>query len=1350
MNARHAHCLLLTLILTLQASPSPAQETRRPIPEPLQQWEGWTLWDGDPRACPSPYDEPQSRICIWPSWLRLDAAPDGAVFSLGARVYQESWLKLPGDDRVWPSAVTANGEPVPVLQRDNAPAIKLPPGVYEIRGTLPWADMPQRITLPREIGLLTLTLAGQPVETPSWQNDGTLWLRRDAPEEETTREFLSTKMYGVLEDGIPVRLRLEIELIVSGPSREVILGAVLPQEWRVSGLKSQIPAAIDDNGVLKAQVRAGRWTISVEAFHLHNPSEIAFPSQNPPAANELLLAFQAAPEVRMVELEGALQVDASQTTIPSQWAHLPVYRWDTEENLRIQERTRGMGEQKPSGLSISRELWLDEDGGGFTVRDSLTGNSLVLWRLDAAEGLELGSVRSPEGGQLITRNPASDAAGVEVRSRKLHLTATGRMPETKTIPATGWQTTAENLSILMHLPPGWRLLAAFGADEVHGDWLTNWTLLDLFLLLLFTVAMFRLYGFAGGIAAFLAFSLAYHEPEAPRYTWLALLVPVALLRVVTNETGRRWLGVVKWIAAAALLLAAIPFVVNQVEQALYPQLERVTYSDFSDFSETYEGPAMAPAPGEQQQRFYGKASSSAAVKDDAAIGASKQNLWYDSKARIQTGPGIPHWQWRRVNFTWNGPVAPDQTIQPVFISRTAERLLSFLRVALFVALGAMLFRREKSGAAPAIRGGTIGTAVIVALSLFTLPTARAAEIPDKETLDLLRQRLLEPADAFPHAADIPQASLHLTGNVIRVEMELHAAAHVAVPLPGKLPGWAPLSVALDGEPQPSLRRNDGSLWIAVVPGIHRVTVTGAIPAHDEWEWGFELPPRKITVDAPGWNVTGLRADGKPLGPLFFKREQKSDQVVSTYEQQNFQPVVTVRRSVELGLVWRLKTTVERVSEAQGAGVSLRIPMLEGERVVTGDAVVRDGTVEVMLPAEAKTVSWESELEIAPRLSLGTRTSDTWVEQWEVSASPVWSLALEGLPPVFEQGSVELRPTWRPWPGESATLSISQPEFIPGATVTVLSGQHETRIGKRQKTSTLKLELRCSLSQDFLVSLPAHAEVTQLTVADRNVPVRRNGDKIIVPLQPGDQTAVLSWSTPTELGFIATPDEIQLPVEGTNITTSMDVPADRWILWTEGPLRGPAVRFWPLLVCAVGAGLVLTKIRNTPLGWISWTLLAVGLTQVHVLPGLVVLGWILLLRWRGQSRFTAVGNAAANILQIILVILTMIVLAILMTAVSRGLLGTPEMFIAGNGSFEGQLIWDKARTGGMLPQPSAATISIWWYRLLMLAWALWLSFALVKWLRWAWLQFSSGGCWRGVRKPHEPTPPPLPPEAAGKA
>ena len=493
-------------------------------------------------------------------------------------------------------------------------------------------------------------------------------------------------------------LRTEIELVVSGKGREVELGSVLPEGWKLAAISSQIPVAVDNSGHLKAQVRSGKWTVLLDAFRLDNPSELRYASEAKPAVTSQLVAFQSRPDFRMVEILGVPSVDVSQTTFPERWRSLPVYRWDTATPLRIEERLRGMGAQKPEGLRIARALWLDEDGRGMTFRDQLSGRMQQIWRLDAAPGQELGAVRNSGGQwQLITRNPQDGALGIEVRERNFNLEAAGRIRQTKTLSATGWRSDADTLNVDLNLPPGWRLFALFGADRLRGDWLTSWTLLDLFLVLVLSFAVFRLWGLPAALLAFVAFGLSYHEPGAPRYIWLFLLMPIALLRVVSSGWGRRVIITWKWLTIACLVVILTPFVAGQLQQALYPQLERVgSKGPFlaRDFRLGGTG-TVAPAPAEAARAKSYDASAQAA---DLAMSkaAPDSNLMYQANARIQTGPAVPDWSWRSVSFGWNGPVQASQRVHVLLIPPALERGLTILRVVLLLALAGV----SSWGAAP--------------------------------------------------------------------------------------------------------------------------------------------------------------------------------------------------------------------------------------------------------------------------------------------------------------------------------------------------------------------------------------------------------------------------------------------------------------------------------------------------------------------------------------------------------------------------------------------------------------------------------------------------------------------------
>ena len=1263
-------------------------------------------------------------------------------------------MPLPGGRDVWPLGVQVNRSIEPVVEINKSPSVKLNPGVHRIEGLFRWSQIPPGLKLPQEIGLLGLTVEGKTIDAPAWDATGFLWLKRDRPSEEASKDFLGIKVYAVLEDGIPLWLRTRVELIVSGKSREEEIGNILPVGWKLASLSGPIPVAVDENGRAKAQVRAGKWTLQADAFAINNLTEIRYAEGAKPAAAEQLIAFRPKPDFRMVELVGAPSIDVSQTTFPDDWRSLPVYRWDTKTAFSIAERMRGMGLQKPEGLKITRQLWLDEDGRGLTFRDAIRGNLQQIWRLDAAAGQDLGSVRTTNGGegQLITRNPKNGAPGFEIRQRNIAFDATGRVEKAAQLSATGWQADTDALSVTLNLPPGWRLFALFGADWVAGDWLTAWTLLDLFLLLIFSLAVFRLWGFGAALLTFLAFGLSYHEPGAPRYVWLVLLVPLALLRVVPKGWGRRLLEIGKWLAVGALILVLVPFVAKQVQQALYPQLENTAspHGRGRMISATMNEPAASQENKADRSETDGYGSWSG-ISSDASSPTPAQkkinsNLIYDTKAKIQTGPGVPEWTWRKVSFGWNGPVQATQEVRPILISLGLERFLTILRIVLLLALAAVLLNARHLGGS-LFRSSAKVTALLLAGVWLASTSVVSAQFPDQKTLDSLRERLLEPSDAYPHAADIPSVALTISEGRLIFDAEIHAAIRTAVPLPGKLPVWSPVSVTVNGKTEVSLRREDGFLWVVLEKGVHQVHVEGLLPGATEWEWTFHLPPRQVKIDAPGWTVSGVKPDGTPETQIFFALKQKSSGAAASYDRQDFQALASVERHLELGLTWQLRTTVNRLSPA-GKAVSLRIPLLPGENVLSANLTPKDGFLEVRLGAQESSFNWESELPISPSLPLLTRKDDSWVESWHLVASPVWNVSISGLEPTFEPGPGDLVPVWRPWPGETATLAISRPESIVGQTVTISRGTHDMTLGKRQRVSKLELSLRCSLGEDFLIDLPPNAEVTALTLQNRPIPVRKDGSKVIIPLSPGEQNISLGWKTNFPLAFHTLGEKVALPVDSANLTSVIHLPEDRWVLWAHGPQRGPAVRFWGILICSLLAAWALGRLSLSPLKTLEWMLLAIGLTQVPLPAAFVVAGWFFLIAWRGGEAATNLPRFRFHLLQVLLIGLTVAMLGIVIAVVGEGLLGNPEMFISGNGSARSYLNWYQARVGPTLPQPGTFSVSIWWYRFLMLLWALWLAASLIRWLQMGWKHFSHGGIFRPKMKPAQasqkaPEPPPIP-------
>lgn len=1339
------------------AQPLPPAKSAKsdPIPEPLRPWVDWVLDSIPDREVPAGYHDATARFALWPSQLRLETNAQGATFSLEVEAFKEAWVPLPGGKGRWPVEVTIGGKAAPVLERDGRPAVRVEEGRATVAGRFAWGELPQQILLPREIGLLALRVNGQVQSAPTWDVDGTLWLQRQATSEPVDEDFLSLKVHSLLQDGIPLWYETRIELIVAGKSREESLGNVLPEGWQLAAVDSPLPVAIDEGGLLKSQVRAGRWKIVLKSFRTGSPETIGFSEGATPVTSDQAIAFQGQPEFRQAEIVGLPQIDAGQTEMPEEWRSLPVYRWETAEPFELVERVRGPGERGAAPITIQRSLWLDEDGKALTFQDRLSGPLREIRRFDAAEGHLLGSVAVNGVPQLITHNPDGGAPGFEVRSPALDAVATGRIGGSAgKLPATGWLADADQLNGTLHLPPGYRLFAMPGADFTSGDWLTSWSLLDLFLLLLFTLAVFRLRGFLAALLAFAAFGLAYHEPGAPRFSWLLLLIPVALVSVLPAGPWRNVANGGKWAAAAILLMSLAPFAARQIQAVIFPQLERVSsYGSWNDGLQRGDIAYPASAPVEMAQNA--SVSEKEGLRGGKKFYKDADNLKADPKAVIQTGPGVPNWAWRTITFGWDGPVSGSQTIHPVLIPPALSRPLGVVRILCLVFLAGMLLTQRRRPAKPEAKEDPLPSgptaAAMVALSglLFCVSTTGArAQFPDQALLDELKGRLTEASDAFPGAADLASADLKLDGQTFTLTLPYHAEARCAAPVPVPFTAFAPESVTFANDEKAVLLRRDATLWVLLPgPGIHNLTVRGRLLDVSEWEWGFRLKPRRVSVAAEGWTVSGLRPDGTSEDQVLFTRIRREEAAVAAaYDRPDTKHALVVERQIELGLVWRVTTTVRRLLPS-GRAAALRVPLLTGEKVVSQGRTVEGGAIEVRLAPNEEEASWEGELSPVNDLTLSTREGDIWIEQWRLVASPVWNVTFAGVAPLFEDLEGQLVPLWQPWPGESATLTVSRPKAVEGAAVTIDAATHSVSPGRRQIASSLTLTLRTSLGEEFRIDLPAGAEVTSLNHDGRTIPVRKDGDAVVVPLKPGAQTLQVDWRLPIEAGFWTLADAVGLPVEAANVSTELRPPRDRWLLLSRGPLMGPAFRLWGVLVFAILAAIVLARIPNSPLRLHEWMLLSLGLTQVPVFLALLVVAWVFLLKWRGAEGFQKLPVWAYNLCQVILILLTLLAIGIFIGIASSGLLGDPEMYITGNGSSDSRLVWYEARTPGDLPQPGYASISVWWYRLAMLLWALWLAAALVRWLRLGWKNSSQGGHFRKSPEKPKPVVPPKLPEGA---
>jgi len=1343
------------LILAGLLLPVTAQSAGVFVPEELQGWEAWVLHDKEYRDCPFYFNSRAAGqgefLCAWPGLLDIAVDDENGRFSQQWTVYaQDAWLPLPGNGEYWPHDVTVNGNAAIVVERDGAPAVQVTPGSYRLSGSFAWDERPGVLPVPVASGLVALRVNGKLIERPQRSPRGLFLGERER--DTRARDAVETEVYRLVADDIPTRLTTIIRINVAGGVREELFGPVLPEGFVPMRIDSALPARLEADGRLRAQVRPGRWQITLTA---RAPAAVDSVSRSPAGVNmpdTEIWSYQSNDRLRVTAPEGLPPVDPRQAQVPDSWQQLPAFRVVAGEALTIVERSRGIVAHD-NELALSRTLWLDFDGGGFVVRDEIGGTMRSDWRLDMAPPYALLSASEAGENLLITRGDEPGETGVELRRASVAVTGLGRSETRAAMPVTGWDARFASVAALLHLPPGHKLLAAPGADKAPASWASRWQLLDFFLVLIITIAAWRLFGPAAGIIAVLALALSYQESGAPAWLWLNLLAAIALMRVAPTGRLRQAVQVYQGASVLVLVLMLVPFVAGQLRIAIYPQLESQYDAGFSVFP---AAPQEAP-PAVMERRRDEPAAGLNLMKDDSPVQsmragealeeiavtgvlqkAPRRYSRYAPNAVVQAGPGVPSWQWNSYRLNWSGPVDAEQTMRLVILPRWAVTALRFFEVAMLLLFAAVL-AAEIAGKRWRLPGGLgLGTArspvllagLVVALGLTASEPAKA-QTPDAEILRQLEARLLEPPDCVPRCAEIAAAAVEVRGDGISMTLTVHAADDVAIPLPGSERGWHPQAIALDGSAAGQiLRTNDGALWLRVAPGRHTVTLRGAAPAADSLEIPFATPPRVIEVDAVGWLVAGIKDRRLLSGSLQLTRLQSTagGEAAPRWESSRFPAFVRVERSIELDLDWRATTTVFRLAPVQGA-LTLEIPLLDGETVLSEHVTAADGKVLVSMDPAQNSVTWVSSLERVSPLELRAAAGEPWSEVWRIGIGSIWRATFSGVPESeSQQGNEGARVAeFHPRGGEMLTMMTTRPAASEGTTLAFDSVNLTVSQGERSSTTQLTLQYRATRGAQHVLQLPEGVEVSDVRIDGRIEPLRADGRELTVPILPGSHTIAVAWRDSKGVERSAATPDVDLGAPAGNITMRLALPQNRWLLGTSGPRLGPAVLYWPELAVLILFAWLLGRIDWTPLKTRHWLLLGLGFSTFNWPVLAIVVAWLLAAGAREQWR-ARIPWWRYNTTQVLFALFTAVALLSIVGSLPGGLLGTPDMHVTGNGSGGNSLVWFADRSESALPVATAWTAPIWIYKVLILAWALWLSFALLRWLPWVWRTFAKEGFW----------------------
>ncbi|MDO4230617.1 MAG: hypothetical protein Q4D19_00630 [Lautropia sp.] len=615
---------------------------------------------------------------------------------------------------------------------------------------------------------------------------------------------------------------------------------------------------------------------------------------------------------------------------------------------------------------------------------------------------------------------------------------------------------------------------------------------------------------------------------------------------------------------------------------------------------------------------------------------------------------------------------------------------------------------------------------LLAGALLMPGTSQAADsAPDDATLQALRERLHPAPECTPYCAALGQMAVTSTRHELSLKLAIHTQAQVQVPLPSvdATDNWRLTQLLVNGKPAISRRDEANVLWVLMPPGVHVVDIRGQIGGGSNIRLSLPMSPQMLRVEGELWRAIGLQ-EGLPAdnvlnlelhAPEVSNRPKKE----LTHVPDALPSFALVERTLSVQDRWQITTRINRHAESN-APVRVRFRLLAGESMNDGRVQVKNGIAEVHLGA-SESMTLQSTLTPNRNLSWHALQNPDQIEVWRLEPGAHWHATWNGINPIGLVNDGMFAPWWQPWPGEELTMTLVQPETVPGPTRTLESYQLHLKPGLHSTEAVATMEVRASLAGIQPMTLPAGAEFLSLTLDGEHVPLQARGREVGVPLAPGLRTLELRWREPRGTSDWAgrfAVEQLQTGLNGSNASTHLELRGDRVVLAAGGPILGPAVLFWSLFALLAAVAVVLGRYRLTPLGAMSWFVLLLGVAPSSFFSAMLLVGCFI--GYSHMPRILKRFPAATDLptaSKVLMIALALMAGGVLWGSVQTALLGFPDMLITGNGSSVFNLHWYQDRFANQ-PEPAwAFSISLTTYRVLMLVWALWMAFATVRWLRW---------------------------------
>ena len=1368
---------------TVQNIDRNAGMSEQDVPPELRNWIKWATYGHKSDECV--YGAVNKKeYCRYLSEVKIDVAAETFSFTMRLKTMKDGYVEIIGTENAFPTQVVADNVKIPVVSRAGRPHVYLKKGEYFLKGKGKSSNAIRHLYIPKEAAIIEVTENGKSTSAYTLQN-GVLRLENNTVSKKSATDTVSLTVYRKITDGIPLKMTVYLDMSVSGKDRTENLGKIIPKNFAVKSITSPFPTYLRKDGSLMAEVRAGRHAIEIEFRQLKESLDVSVDL----LSDQELWVFEKDESFRIIEPPVYLTgVDAKNTSMPAQWKRFPAYivEKDTNVVLSVGPEVRNNNDV----LSLSRNIKLSFGGDFYSVEDTIAPNFKNDGRLTLAKPFVLSAASVNTVPVPITSISGERNSGIEVRKGDAAVDVTSRIAsDVREIAVSGYNRVFDNVAWTLVLAPGYKLFHVIGADKVSSSWINSWDLLGVFEVMVLIVVFYYLFGirtaFLSGVGLLLMHPLL---PEFTYVSFVMALL-IFILRYFPEKTFiSSALKYVKNTLLLIMIFYLIRFFVPNLVNSVYPEtlpVERIDINYVSiisfylfsaffyalyriftdrekssikkvlqgggiiivglillnnvgdfDFNDRYYQQAvkhhsyeLAEAPVMSAPLKRKALSSSSNFANDAVdVKAHKYQSLNIAKNVVQTGFGFPTWNnKKKIYISFSGSVDEKDTVKILLMTPVMNMVLAFLRFVLIAYV--MYMFAGKRGTMKVMPKAAAMAAFLLIMAGGIVP-ANAAEYPSAEMLKELRERLtakkIPECLAEQSCISYPVAYVSNKGDLLSIKLTAYSLEKLVAPLPevkADGSGQASLKSVTIGKKNADLTKDGDRNTVLLNKGENDIEMLFHLDRNAE-KFILLSPFRINTLESKldGFSIYAVRG----VDQSYQINRKITSKVISDEKENkiNIEAFFTVERNFDIGNVWQVSTIVRKETKNQKPSI-VDIPLIKGEKVISSEGVLSKNKIRLSFAANETVKTFHSLLPVEEPINLVSSDNlEKYRELWRFTVSNLWSVKYEGIKPTTKDTGKATE--FYPGAGKTLTANIFRPESVPGNVVTFDNVAYDIELQKDFTSLSLRLSLRSSEGGMHNIAVPADLTVKSLHIANRPYPIMIKDGMLSLPINQGKNDIRILLKSEKKPDDIFTAPNIDLNAPAVDVYENIKVPHDRWVVFTKGPLKGPAVLFIPLVPVLLIVSVFLSRLKLSPLGAVSWFVLLLGLSQTNIVCNFLVIAWFVAMGAR--EKYSLAILPWKRTVQWLLGVMSFFFVIALLSSIKDGLLGYPHMYIRGNNSTVESLKWYADAISGVTPDVMIVSLSSVFYKAAMLLWAIWLSFSFVKWVRWAISVYCKDGIW----------------------